>query len=529
MAEPMRYIYSIIKADYRQRTRSYSFLITLAVTFYIAYLFVPANTAGYTTLSITGYKAANTSAWVGGISAMLTTFMLSLYGFMLINSGIKKDMDTGIGSIIATTPITNFKYLLSKQLSNYLVLATITGCTFLVSLLMFSLRGKGYPFVLSDFVLPYLFFALPALFVVAALAVAGEVFLGKRTILQFIVYFFLFGAVTVVNNNATSGISGSADPFGLSLMTGSIKNQVNTQFHEQIQQLSFGFIFEEHKPFKVFVWNGLTWTRAFLLSRLLWMGLGLAIIYFSSFFFHRFDHKQAGGKSKKVKAEEGEEAAVPGLFSAGLHRSQMPPLVSDYGILTLFRTELILLTRQGNKWFWLVNGALWIGLFWVPLNIAHGYLLPILWFLQVIRWSELTTKEITNRLHYFTFASYKPLARMLPAQILAGMALALALALPVILRSAFSSNFTAVVNVINGSAFVVLLAVALGIVSGGKKLFEVTFFMLTYLAVNQVQVTDYLGSVPHPHVWVYIGTILLVNSVLLLISFSIRRSQVAHM
>jgi len=524
----MRYIYSIIKADYRQRTRSYSFLITLAVTFYVAYLFVPANTAPYTTLSITGYKAANTSAWVGGVSAMLTTFMLSLYGFMLVNSGIKKDIDTGIGSIIATTPITNFKYLLSKQLSNYLVLITITGCTFLVSLLMFYLRGKGYPFILSDFVLPYLFFALPTLFIVAALAVAGEVFLGKRTILQFIAYFFLFGAVIAASNNTDYCTSGVADPFGLSLMTSGIKHQVNTQFHENIEQLSFGFIFESHKPFKVFVWNGLSWTGTFLLSRLLWMGFSLAIVYFSSFFFHRFDIKHAGGRNIKVKAEV-KEATAPDSFLASVDRVQMPPVVSDYSILPLIKTELVLLTKQGNRWIWLINGGLWIALFLVPLTIAYVYLLPILWFLQVTRWSELTTKEITNRLHYFTFASYKPLARMLPAQILAGIALALALAFPVILRSAFSSNFIAVINIINGSAFVVLLAVALGIVSGGKKLFEVTFFMLTYAVVNKAPITDYLGSLAHPHVWGFIGLILTVNMTLILISFSIRSHQARHM
>ena len=104
----MKYIYSIIKADYLQRTRSYSFLITLAITIYAAYSFVPPPTASYTTLNVVGYKGIYNSAWVGHVSAMMTTIMLSLYGFFLINGGIKKDVDTGIGQIIATTPINNF-------------------------------------------------------------------------------------------------------------------------------------------------------------------------------------------------------------------------------------------------------------------------------------------------------------------------------------------------------------------------------------------------------------------------------------
>ncbi|MGY0036363.1 hypothetical protein [Pedobacter sp. NJ-S-72] len=125
----MKYFYNIIKADYLQRTRSYSFLITLVITVYVAYLFVPLHTASYTTLNVKGFKGAYNSAWAGYISGIMTTFMLSLYGFMLVNSGIKKDIDTEVGLIIASTPISNFSYLLSKQLSNLLVLLTIVGCT----------------------------------------------------------------------------------------------------------------------------------------------------------------------------------------------------------------------------------------------------------------------------------------------------------------------------------------------------------------------------------------------------------------
>ncbi|RZK17253.1 MAG: hypothetical protein EOO43_13680, partial [Flavobacterium sp.] len=185
----MQYLYMIVKNDYLQRTRSYSFLITLAVTVFMAYSFVPAQDANYTTLSASGYKGVYNSAWVGYVSGIMTTVMLSYYGFVLVNSGIKKDIETEVGLIIATTPISNFKYLLCKQLSNYLVLLTIVAITLVVSIGVFFYRGTGYPFILSNFLLPYLFFAVPALFVVASLAIVGEVFLGKRNILQFIVYF----------------------------------------------------------------------------------------------------------------------------------------------------------------------------------------------------------------------------------------------------------------------------------------------------------------------------------------------------
>jgi hypothetical protein len=525
----MRYIYIIIKADYLQRTRSYAFLITLAVTIYVAYLFVPPANANYTTLSTVGYRGAYNSAWVGYISAMMTTVMLSLYGFLLVNSGIKKDIDTEVGLIIATTPITNFKYLLSKQLSNYLVLLTIAGFTFVVSLLMFYLRGTGYPFVFADFIFPYVVFALPALFLVASLAIVAEVFLGKRSILQFIIYFFMCGSIlAVASSQKANSLSGLSDPFGLSLMTNSIKSQINTQFHENIGQVSFGFIFNSHKTFKTFIWEGINWNDLFLLSRLFWFSLGLGLVYFSSFFFHRFDFKQAAGKKKKTVINDQQQNGL-NITPAGISRTLMPPISIDYSIFPFIKIELLLLIRKGNKWLWLVNGGLWLSMLFAPLPIAHIYLLPVLWFLQVTRWSELATKEKANRLHYFTYASYKPLFRMLPAQILAGIILAIALALPVILRYAIALDGYSVINIINGSVLIVLLAVCLGIVSGGKKLFEIVFFMLTYSILNKIPLLDYLGSIPHNNRLGYTVIVLSANVFLMLISFLTRRYQARHL
>ncbi|MES2265515.1 MAG: hypothetical protein V4520_02065 [Bacteroidota bacterium] len=524
----MPYIYNIIKADYLQRTRSYSFLITLIVTVYAAYSFIPPDTAGYTTLSASGYRGVYNSAWVGYVSATMTTVMLSLYGFLLVNSGIKKDIDTEVGLIIATTPISNFKYLLCKQLSNYLVLLTIAGCTFAVSMVLFFIRGGGHPFILSNFILPYLFFAVPALFVVASLAVVAEVFLGKRSILQYIIYFFLCGAVMATITQSGKNTTGALDPFGLSLVTKSITAKINTQFHDHVKSVSFGFIFNGHRTYKPFVWGGISWSAVFVFSRLLWMALGLGLVYFSSLFFHRFDIKQASAKKKKIKAAK-QPAETDNLIinPAGITRQAMPPLVFNYGIFPFIKTELLLLVRQGNKWLWLLDAGLWLSLFIAPLPIAYGYLLPILLFLQVTRWSDLVTKEKANRVHYFAYASYKPLLRMLPAQILAGILLALALALPVIARNALLLNSYAILNIINGCILIVLLATTLGILSGGKKLFEVIFFMLTYAAINKIDVTDYLGSMPHSSM--YLAVVLSINIALLGAGFIVRNYQVKHL
>ncbi len=524
----MRYIYSIIKADYLQRTRSYAFLITLAITFYAAYSFVPPPTASYTTLNVVGFKGVYNSAWVGYVSAMMTAIMLSLYGFFLVNGGIKKDIDTEVGLIIATTPITNFGYLLSKMLSNLLVLLTIAGCTFIVSIIMFFVRSSGSAFIIGNFITPYLLFVIPATFFVSSLAVVAEVFLGRRSILQYIVFFFFFGVLMAnVNGQKNETLSVIIDPFGVRTMTSSIKNQVNTQFHQHIEGVNLGFTFGRKEGFQIFEWNGINITGLFLWSRLLWLLISLALVYFSSFFFHRFDFKQSIQKKKQAPTDNVKTTA-PAFAATGINRVLMPPLVTDYGIYPFIKTELLLLIRKGSKWMWLVIGGLSLSMLFAPVAISHLYILPVLWFLQVTRWSDLATKEESNRLHYFTYAAYKPLQRMLSAQMLSGIALAIALAMPLIIRYAIILNGYAIFNIINGAICIVLFAICLGIISRGKKLFEIMFFLLTYTLTQKIPVADYLGGISHDGRMAYIVVICVLNVLFASISFAVRNYQLRH-
>lgn len=524
----MQYRYNMLKADYRQRTRSYAFLIILFITVYAAYSFVPPPGASYTTLNMAGYQAIYNAAWVGYVSAAMTSVMLSLCGYFLVNSGIKKDIDTGVGLIIATTSITNAGYLLTKLLSNFLVLLTIAGCTFVVSMGMFFLRtGEGQSFVFAHFVLPYLLLTVPALFITSGLAVAGEVLASQRPWVQYLLFFaFFVWVLTAAQNHSNRSVV--LDPFGVKTVTTSIKEKVQAQYHTQVENVSFGFIFSSQKrAVRFFTWEGLDWTPLFVLSRLVWIALTLVLVYAASFFFHRFDFRQASEKKKKRIREPSPETIAAGTGS--IRSTSLPPLVRDYSIVPFLKTELLLLIRKGNRWWWLLTGAVWISLLFVPLGVAHSIVLPVLWFLQVNRWSELATKEQTHRLHYFTYASYKPLQRMLPAQILAGIVLAVGLALPVMLRYSLAVNAYAVLNLLTGSVLIVLLSICLGIVSGGKKLFEILFFVLTYAILNKIPVLDYLGAVTHSNQAGYLGVLVLLCFALGLISFLVRGYQARHL
>ena len=113
-----RTLYHITRADFLERTRRYSFLITVGVTIYLAYLYLPPSNASYVTFGLGNYRGVYNSAWVGSVIAALCIVQLALVSFYLIKNAIERDFTTGVGQIIATTPLSKLQYTFGKMLSN---------------------------------------------------------------------------------------------------------------------------------------------------------------------------------------------------------------------------------------------------------------------------------------------------------------------------------------------------------------------------------------------------------------------------
>ncbi|MBK8291530.1 MAG: hypothetical protein IPK96_11945 [Flammeovirgaceae bacterium] len=140
--------------------------------------------------------------------------------------------------------------------------------------------------------------------------------------------------------------------------------------------------------------------------------------------------------------------------------------------------------------------------------------------------SDLVTKEKTYQVHYFTYAAYQPLKRLLPSQIIAGISLMLVLSVPLLLRYAFALQWLPMVGIVLGAIFIVLFSSTLGIVSGGKKLFEILFFAITYSNLNRIPVADYYGGM-----WTSLLPIAILISLTLsfvCISWVIRSYEIKH-
>ena len=514
---------SIIRADYLQRTRSYAFLVTLLASVCMAYTFVPAAGAKYSTLRIGNYVGENNAAWIGHSTAIMASTFLWLIGFYLVNDGIKKDKETGVGQIIATTSISNFKYLLAKALSNFAVLLTIVIIILLMAFSLVMLRGSNYQFDILQFILPYIFTTVPTIFVVAVVAVFGEVIFGRYGILQNIAFFFLFPVLIGIQSLDSSLHMFWFDVLGTKYLSDEMVIYVNTHFNESIKTVSSGFLFSDKNINQYFFFKGTHWSAVYILSRLLWIGIAFLLLFISSRLFNRFDVKEiVAVKNKKTNAIE-LETKHP---LKDIQVSQLPVASPAYGIWPFIKTEVLMLFRIGPKWFWLINTGGFIALIFTPLKMAHQIVLPLLWFLQINRWANIATKEKYNCTHYFSYAAYKPLQRLLTSQIIAGVLLATSFASPLIVRYLINGDYGTAISILSGAIFLIALSVFTGVFFGGKRFFEIVFFILTYFNVSAIPALDYFGAFNHG--FTYIALLVAINCMLFVGTFMLRNNEIRN-
>ncbi len=147
-----RVLYHLARADFLERVRRYSFLLILAGTIFLGY----AINRGDFYLQLDGYRGILNSAWVGSMMAATTILILSLFGFYLVKNAIERDSRTGVGQIIATTPISRPAYLLGKWLSNWVVLGALVGILAAAAILMQLFGGEARDLDIFKLLSPFL-------------------------------------------------------------------------------------------------------------------------------------------------------------------------------------------------------------------------------------------------------------------------------------------------------------------------------------------------------------------------------------
>jgi hypothetical protein len=509
-------LYHLALADFFERARRYSFLLVLAAVIYMGVLvnngtmflgLIPGD------LTPVNYRGVFNSAWIGTMTVLVTNSFLALFGFYLVSDCIARDARTGVGQIIATTPVSRGAYLLGKWLSNFAVLAVLEVILAAAALIMVLLKREGV-LDLGALMTPFFAAGFPFMAFIAALAVVVETIPWLRGALGNLLYFFMWLAMVFGSFFLNSGLPILGDPMGFKVFRGSLAAAVSAAYPgETIFGYSSVIDIYHNQEFRVFDWSGLDWNLSIVASHWLWVVLALGFVLLSAVWFTRFDPSREGLRLAREKSEEG-KGVEPRIKVPHITLPSLSPFVSKLAqanpFLGVLFAELRMLLNGRRWWWWAILIGLNFAILGNPPSLLEPFLLPMVWLCPLAIWSEMGNRERKNNTYQMVFSSARPVLRQLPAAWLAGV---LATALLVIGGAVFSisnSDLPGLVGWAGAVVFVPTLALALGVVSSGSRVFEVVYVIWWYIGpLQKTPGVDFTYGSPQIYLLASAGLLLL--------------------
>jgi len=534
-----RVLYHLVRADFLERVRRYSFLVTLAFAVYLGYCAV----TGKIVVRLDEYRGVFNSAWVGCAMTLVASLFLSLIGFYIVKGSIQRDQDTRVGRILATTPMTKSFYTVAKMISNFAVLASMVAVMGIAAIIMQFLKAEDPHVHLWPLLSPLFLFALPSVAFTGAVAILFESIPGLRGGIGNVIYFFVWTALLAVPISSVDAggtlkhVNYFSDFNGIVSIMGQMQQDLRAVAPDYTHgsSLTIG----DTKTTKKFLWNGLRPTPALYLSRLTTLLAAVIIALIAALFFHRFDPAQewrltksrtAPSPANAAKAVANGFANAPAPAATLASAANLTPLgKSKSTALVLPRTvaaELKLMLK-GHRWWWYaVAAGLFIASAASPLEASRGGVAVVALLWPVLVWSQMGTREARFNTASLIFSSERSLVRQLPAVWIAGVIVAAATNGGLALRLLIAHDREGLLAWLACTLFIPSLALALGIWSGTSKVFEAVYTVWWYIGpAHHLPGLDFLGSSPESAEPI---RYLIMAAILIAAAYAGRRSKLAY-
>jgi ABC-type transport system involved in multi-copper enzyme maturation permease subunit len=494
----LRILYHMARADFLERTRRYSFLILLALVLYLGY----TVNAGQIVLRLDTYRGIFNSAWTGSMMSLVINFFLGWFGFYLIKNSIARDYETGVGQIMATTPLTRPLYALGKWLSNFSVLGVMVFILMLAAGVMQLLQREDPRLDLWALFAPFLFVSLPFMALTAAIAVLFESIRWLRGGLGNVVYFFFFLTCLSLVTITLGAKTPLLDWVGFGILSQSMGDAARAVYPAYQNGFSLGLV--PPANIETFYWPGVAWTIPVILSRLAAPMAAFGIVLLGALFFDRFDPSHARPRQvrqlpasaqepagQEPAGQEPDPVATPAAVIQLTPLSQTP---SRSQFRALLKAELAMLLKGYGWWWYAAAAGLVIAPLFTPLDVARLGLLPAAMIWPILVWSGLGCRESRFHTGPMVFSTPHPLERQLPAAWLSGFGVALAAGSGVALKLALAGDTGGLLPLLAGMLLIPSLALALGVWTGSHKVFEIIYLLMWYAGpINKLAALDYLG------------------------------------
>lgn len=496
-----RSIAAIARADFLERTRRYSFFLALLFAVFLSY----ATATGKVFIQFDEYRGLYTSGWIGTLVALTITCFVSLVGFYIVKNSVERDRDTGVGQILAATPLSKAAYAFGKFLSNFAVLSTMVGVLAVAAVAMQFIVAEDPRLDLWALLSPFLLIALPSVALTAVVALLFEMVPGLRGGLGNVVWFFVW------NFTLAAPIWSKRewlDPMGLI----AVMNTLGAEAKKYVPGYRGGMSFQIDTGQHMIVlrdWRfaGIPWTAEYVGLRVMWFGVACAIALLAALVFDRFDTAKIARVRKGKKAEAIAVAApanVGGSGAAPIHLTPLavPARVHAFG--RLFGAELRL-ALFGLRWWWYaVALGLLIAQFAAPLEVSRGPIVASAWMWCVFVWSGMGAREKRFDTRGLLFSCAKILPRQLLACWGAGVAVSMIVGMGAAVRLLIAADTAGVVAWLAGALVLPSAALFLGVLSGTSKPFEGALTLVWYVGpMNHTPGLDFTGAANGTHAMAY--------------------------
>jgi hypothetical protein len=532
-------------ADFRERSRRYSFWIFLVVIAYATYLFIPGAGAPYTTVRLGAYRGIYNSAWISCQVTLMSMVMVSIVGFYFIKGSLQRETRLKTQELVASSPIKNISYLTGKALSNCLVLFSMIVALAIVSGILQIARGEDRNLHLLALLAPYCLVMAPLMIALSALAVFFDSIKWLRggigNVTFFILWVLLVATIGINEGvRSTNDLGPVFDLFGIRYLWGEVMRgcaAVVSDYRPWEGPHSIGFHISgdgSSPNLKTFVFNGVQWSTAFLIGRLLLLGAAGAIIALASKSFRRFDEEHTLVKQRLFKKRPSSTASdAPGkstLISPEASRiTALTPIATNalrLGLTKLLIAELRIALYRISRWWYIVAAGIIIAGILTPFGISYKFLLAGAWFWPMLVWSALGCRDQLYDTRQMVQSTPGGVWVQLSMQWLAGFIIAAGIGSFIGARAMISGDIGILTHWLVGAMFIPSLAMTCGIMTSGRKLFEVLYTILFYIGpLNKVPLCDFTGSVVNgniqPSLFLWGG----ITGSLLLVTILLRKWQ----
>ncbi|MFH8407934.1 hypothetical protein ACH4FX_24520 [Streptomyces sp. NPDC018019] len=490
--------------DFRDRVRRPAYAVTLLAAVGLGYLAVPQPAAHWVILQIGDFRGTYNSAYVGVATALAAALWLPLAGFYVVRNALARDERSGVGRLLAATPLRTTGYFAAKLLSNVLVLVSMLGVLAVTAVVMQLARGESHRVDPVALLKPFVLVALPLMVVTGAAALLFESVPVLRGGVGNVVWFFVWMALVLGGQRPDAPLGG----IGVHGAVASMARDLAAQHTSVTGEFSLGFTYLE-QPLRTFVWHGFTPDPDFVLGRVALVLAAMVLALLPALWFGRFDPARGGARGST--AGRTAQAAVPGDIPGTLpapsrstapapttHRPLQPLNLATTarpgtGYHRLLVGELRILL-QGVAWWWWTGAALisLVGLC-VPTAGAARVVLPLAWIWPVLIWSRLGSQRHEHGVQAL-LGSYPAARRRALAEWSAGFVLTAAAGCVPLLRLAMAGDWHGIASWTGGALFIPSLALALGSLSHTHRLFQALYLPLWYSVFNGLPLLDYMGA-----------------------------------